>query len=86
MMWLASKEGERACSSCEEAGAESMSNFEEWASATFRHEEINFDATDLALVELIYSGALQQLEMLDHIDLDAFPARGIDLRHAPKAT
>ena len=63
-----------------------MSNFEEWASATFRHEEIDFDATDLALVELIYGGALHQLEMLYRIDLDAFPARGIDLRHAPKAS
>ncbi len=63
-----------------------MNSFEEWASATFRHENIDVDATDLALVELIYTGALRQLEVLDHIDLEAFPARGIDLRHAPKAT
>jgi hypothetical protein len=63
-----------------------MSNFEDWARATYRQAGIEVDDNDLALVELIYAGALGQLEMLDRIDLEEFPARGVDLRHAPKAT
>jgi hypothetical protein len=63
-----------------------MSNFEDWARATYRQAGIEVDENELVLVELIYAGALGQLEMLDRIDLEAFPARGVDLRHAPKAT
>jgi hypothetical protein len=63
-----------------------MSNFEDWARATYRQAGIEVDAQDLALVELIYAGALSQLEMLDRLDLEDFPAKGVDLRHAPKAT
>jgi hypothetical protein len=63
-----------------------MSNFEDWARATYRQAGIEVDDNDLALVELIYAGALGQLEMLDRIDLEEFPARGVGLRHAPKAT
>jgi hypothetical protein len=63
-----------------------MSDFEDWARATYRQEGIDVDENELALVELIYAGALNQLEMLDRIDLEEFPARGVDLRHAPKAT
>ena len=63
-----------------------MSNFEDWARATYRQAGIEVDDNDLALVELIYAGALGQLEMLDRFDLEEFPARGVDLRHAPKAT
>jgi hypothetical protein len=63
-----------------------MSDFEDWARATYRQAGIDVDENELALVELIYAGALNQLEMLDRIDLEEFPARGVDLRHAPKAT
>ncbi|MFZ1062845.1 MAG: hypothetical protein WAN30_05170 [Acidimicrobiales bacterium] len=63
-----------------------MNNFEDWARATYRHAGIEVDDNELVLVEMIYAGALNQLEMLDRIDLEAFPARGVDLRHAPKAT
>jgi len=63
-----------------------MSVFEDWARATFRHANIEVNDEDVVLVELVYAGALHQLEMLDGIDLEDFPARGIDLRHAPKAT
>ncbi len=68
------------------AGTYPMSIFEDWARATFRQANIEVNDEDVALVKLVYGGALHQLEMLDRIDLDAFPARGIDLRHAPKAT
>jgi hypothetical protein len=63
-----------------------MSTFEDWARATYRQAGIEVDEDDLTLVEVIYTGALDQLNMLEHIDLEEFPARGIDLRHAPKAT
>jgi hypothetical protein len=63
-----------------------MSIFEDWARATFTQADIGFDDEDLALAELIYTGALRQLEVLDRIDLEEFPARGIDLRHAPKSS
>ena len=63
-----------------------MSDFEDCARATYRQAGIDVDENELALVELIYAGALNQLEMLDRIDLEEFPARGVDLRHAPKAT
>jgi hypothetical protein len=63
-----------------------MSIFEDWARATFNQAGIGFDDDDLALAELIYTGALRQLEVLDRIDLEEFPARGIDLRHAPKSS
>ena len=63
-----------------------MSDFQDWARATYRQAGIEVADNELVLVELIYAGALGQLEMLDHIDLEEFPARGIDLRHAPKAT
>jgi hypothetical protein len=63
-----------------------MSIFEEWARATFRQANLEVNEEDLVLVELVYRGALSQLELLDHIDLEQFPAKGIDLRHAPKAT
>ena len=60
-----------------------MQVFEEWALATYRQAGIEVDETDIKLVALIYDGALHQLEVLDHIDLEKFPALGIDLRHAP---
>jgi hypothetical protein len=63
-----------------------MSDFQDWARATYRQAGIEVGDNELVLVELIYAGALGQLEMLDRIDLEEFPARGIDLRHAPKAT
>jgi hypothetical protein len=63
-----------------------MSIFEDWAKATFTQAGIGFSDEDLALAELIYTGALRQLEELDRIDLEEFPARGIDLRHAPKSS
>jgi hypothetical protein len=63
-----------------------MSNFEDWARATYRHAGIEVDESNLALVESIYASALSHLEMLDRIDLEEFPARGVDLRHAPKTT
>ncbi|HEY1222700.1 MAG TPA: hypothetical protein VGE75_04295 [Acidimicrobiales bacterium] len=63
-----------------------MSNFEDWARATYRQVGIEVGENELVLIEMIYAGALGQLEMLDRINLEEFPARGIDLRHAPKAT
>ncbi|MGA2432586.1 MAG: hypothetical protein ABSG09_03910 [Acidimicrobiales bacterium] len=63
-----------------------MSNFEDWARATYRQMGIEVGENELVLIEMIYAGALGQLEMLDRINLEEFPARGIDLRHAPKAT
>jgi hypothetical protein len=63
-----------------------MSNFEDWARATYLQAGIEVNNDELALVEMIYVSALSQLEMLDRIDLEEFPARGVDLRHAPKAT
>jgi flagellin-specific chaperone FliS len=61
-----------------------MNDFEDWASATYRQSHIDVEASDLVLIELIYSGVIRQLEALDHIDLEKFPAVGMDLRHAPK--
>jgi hypothetical protein len=66
------------------AGIVAMSDFAEWASATYRQYNLDVDTADLALVELIYSGAIRQLEVLDRIDLEKYPAAGMDLRHAPK--
>ncbi len=70
--------------SLHESENRSMSEFEEWAGATYRQSNIEVDPSDLALIELIYAGTIHQLEALDHIDLEKFPAVGIDLRHAPK--
>lgn len=61
-----------------------MSEFEEWAKATYRQSNIEVDPDDLGLIELIYAGAISQLEVLDHIDLEKFPTEAMDLRHAPK--
>jgi hypothetical protein len=61
-----------------------MSEFEVWATATFRQSKIDVNPSDLSLIELIYTAAIRQLEALDRIDLEKFPAVGLDLRHAPK--
>jgi hypothetical protein len=63
-----------------------MSEFEEWASATYRQSHIDVDPEDYALIASIYTGIISQLNALDHIDLEKFPAVGMDLRHAPKSS
>jgi hypothetical protein len=63
--------------------AGSMSDFSTWASATFQQARIDVDDEELALVELIYSGAIVQLEVLDRIDLEVFTTQSIDPRRAP---
>lgn len=62
-----------------------MSEFEAWATATFRQSGIDVDPAELGLVELIYQAVFQQLQVLDSIDLEKFPAGSVDLRHSPKS-
>jgi hypothetical protein len=63
-----------------------MNEFQEWARRTYRQSGIEVGDDDLELIELVYTGALGQLDALDHIDLEKFPALGLDLRHAPKTS
>ena len=63
-----------------------MSEFQEWARTTYRQSGIEVSDDDLGLIELVYQGALRQLDVLDHIDLEKFPALSMDLRHAPKSS
>jgi hypothetical protein len=67
-------------------GNSSMNEFQEWARCTYRQSGIEVNDDDLELIELVYAGALGQLDALDHIDLEKFPALGLDLRHAPKTS
>jgi hypothetical protein len=84
-MWIASiTSGLQGVNCSTKAGTGSVLEFEDWAKATYRQAGIEINETDLKLVDLIYASAIHQLEVLDHIDLEKFPATGIDLRHAPK--
>ena len=63
-----------------------MNEFEEWATATFHQSKIEVNPSDLGLIELIYTAAIRQLEVLDGINLEEFPAVALDLRHAPRSS
>lgn len=86
-MWIASIHGGgRALAFPTKVGYGSMNEFQEWARSTYRQSGIDVNEDDLELIELVYSSALRQLDALDHIDLEKFPALGVDLRHAPKTS
>jgi len=86
-MWVASIYSEPGMQvGFTKVGNSPMSEFQEWARTTYRQAHIEVSDDDLALIELVYTGALRQLDALDHIDLEKFPALGMDLRHAPKSS
>ena len=86
-MWVASIYGETGVRTrFTKVGNSPMNEFQAWARTTYRQSGIEVNDDDLGLIELVYAGALRQLDALDHIDLEKFPALGMDLRHAPKSS